>query len=132
MSAPPPGQDKVNVPINEVLAASLEHAIRMKDKNMDARHVAELPIEKQAEYADPITIKYANDAKFAGHDMMDSKELELNVNNLNATSLGNAAYLALNGHPDYREHNKILLQKIQELILARVMVDTGQDVCVVA
>jgi len=76
------------------LKHSHEHLAEMKYA------IGTLPIEKQAEYADLITVATIDNisAPLMGHDMEDPLSMMQSVLRMNATSIGNMAYIALN-HP---------------------------------
>ena len=73
------------------LAFAEYKATVMDKKNMSPNYVIKLPLLEQAEYADPITKKYANDTHFINTVMANFRGIDENTT---ACTIGNLAYLA--------------------------------------
>lgn len=71
----------------------------------------ELPIEEQAKYADPICKEYGNDEEFMENQFTVGFDDPLKFYLWNITSVANMAYLVIDGHPEYRERSKEILDK---------------------
>lgn len=98
----------------ELFELSMQHNREVLTRlNCDVYYVASLDIDDQVKYADPVTRKYINNKKF--YNMDSSIESESDYANVNATGLGNLAYIILHcKDKDARDRNMIILEKCIE------------------
>lgn len=81
------------------------------------RAIALLPTEKQAKYAHKGMINYATDANYlkSAWTSLDTKDVN-HFRNMDATAIGNLAYMALHSHGKYQQKAKEMLQGYKQYV----------------